>query len=111
MGGVPPDLCMYYEGKLLQADRTLGDYNIQATRTVELGLPLRGGMQIFVKTLTGKTITLDVEPSDTIDVRLNRSPSCSAVPLEAELAQARLLGTAGSTTDICLYAHPCPRRT
>ena len=24
-------------------------------------------MQIFVKTLTGKTITLDVEPSDTID--------------------------------------------
>merc|ERR1711871_1922077 len=28
---------------------------------------LRGGMQIFVKTLTGKTITLDVESSDTID--------------------------------------------
>jgi ubiquitin len=25
------------------------------------------GSQIFVKTLTGKTITLDVEPSDTID--------------------------------------------
>ena len=24
-------------------------------------------MQIFVKTLTGKTITLDVEPSDAID--------------------------------------------
>ena len=24
-------------------------------------------MQIFVKTMTGKTITLDVEPSDTID--------------------------------------------
>jgi hypothetical protein len=26
-------------------------------------------LQIFVKTLTGKTITLDVEPSDTIEVR------------------------------------------
>jgi ubiquitin len=25
------------------------------------------GMQIFVKTLTGKTLTLDVEASDTID--------------------------------------------
>ena len=25
-------------------------------------------MQIFIKTLTGKTITLDVEPSDTIEV-------------------------------------------
>ena len=24
-------------------------------------------MQVFIKTLTGKTITLDVEPSDTID--------------------------------------------
>ena len=30
-------------------------------------LRLRGGMQIFVKTLTGKTISLDVEASDTID--------------------------------------------
>ncbi len=28
---------------------------------------LRGGMQIFVKTLTGKTIPLGVESSDTID--------------------------------------------
>ncbi|KAL4178134.1 Polyubiquitin [Phytophthora ramorum] len=27
----------------------------------------KGIMQIFVKTLTGKTITLDVEPSDSID--------------------------------------------
>jgi len=26
-----------------------------------------GTMQIFVKTLTGKTITLEVEPSDTIE--------------------------------------------
>ena len=24
-------------------------------------------MQIFIKTLTGKTITLDVEPSDTVE--------------------------------------------
>ena len=29
-------------------------------------LRLRGGMQIFVKTLTGRTLTLDVEPSDTV---------------------------------------------
>merc|ERR1712138_3389 len=35
--------------------------------TLHLVLRLRGGMQIFVKTLTGKTITLDVEPSDTIE--------------------------------------------
>ena len=30
-------------------------------------LRLRGGMQVFVKTLTGKTITLEVESSDTIE--------------------------------------------
>ena len=35
---------------------------------MHLVLRLRGGMQIFVKTLTGKTITLDVEASDTIDI-------------------------------------------
>ena len=28
---------------------------------------MAAGMQIFVKTLTGKTITLEVESSDTID--------------------------------------------
>ena len=33
---------------------------------MHLVLRLRGGMQIFVRTLTGKTITLDVEPSDTV---------------------------------------------
>ena len=31
-------------------------------------------MQIFVKTLTGKTITLDVEPSDTIDNVKQKDP-------------------------------------
>ena len=36
--------------------------------TAALALPLDAlAMQIFVKTLTGKTITLEVEPSDTID--------------------------------------------
>ena len=35
--------------------------------TLRAVLRLRGGMQIFVKTLTGKTITLEVEASDSID--------------------------------------------
>jgi len=42
-------------------------FSIQKESTLRLVLRLRCGMQIFVKTLTGKTITLEVEPSDTIE--------------------------------------------
>jgi len=42
-------------------------YNNKQYNNVKKLFSIRGGMQVFVKTLTGKTISVDVEPDESIE--------------------------------------------
>jgi ubiquitin C len=63
---------LIFSGKTLENNNTLSGYNIQNKSVLHLVIRFREQknkniIKIFFKTLTGKIITLDVEPSDTIE--------------------------------------------
>ena len=67
-GILPDQERLVFDKKQLKDGRCLSDNNVRKDSTLRKVLRLHSGIQIFVRTLTGNMISLEVERADTIEV-------------------------------------------
>jgi ubiquitin C len=90
--GIPSDnQILIYSGKVLKNENTLSDYNIEKDSTLHTGIKILGGgldgegtKQIFIKTLQGKNITLNVSDTDTIQSLKDKIKDIEGIPQEQQ---------------------------
>ena len=73
--------CLIFADMQLKDGHTLKGYKVCNESVLYLRKRLCGGMQIFVKKLTGKAIMLDVKPSDSIEHVKRKIQNIMGVPL------------------------------
>ncbi|GMH38167.1 hypothetical protein BSKO_06051 [Bryopsis sp. KO-2023] len=74
------DQRIIFAGRQLDNGLSLGECGVEKGSTVNLCLRLRGGMMIKVKTLTGKEIEIDIDPTDTIERIKERVEEKEGIP-------------------------------
>ena len=100
--GIPPyQQRLVYSGRPLENGRTLQDYNVTADATIHLIKSVGETMRLFIKTLTGKTITIEVDPTATVAEAKEKITQVEGIPAHMQqlifsgmtLAEDRVLGS------------------